>query len=501
MAEYYDDNISGEIDILIGQKKYNKALNLAQEYYDKYPDDKIRFIFLARALIHVGKVSEGLELAEQINSTRFHNKKSEVIAKTWYGTMLLELNRDDEALEVFKTVPSGGRNERIGVRSIISVVDALLSKDEYDEALNYLNNATQYMNSLTVNLAVMKATLLHLLKNSKEALEVLDSLPVQEAGEIRNKNIAYARIYYDLEDYDKAISYYKKAFGKKDSTFYTACLGLGQCYIKKYEYKAAMHYSDYLLKSKDYRDAGKRLAFDVYFDLWLPSKIREMISTTDSQDMQLYNAMLYQFAIGDFPTVIKYCEQLLNTSSKNIDSVINHYIYAHARLGMYEKALYIAQMVNEKNDSIIQKLKILCANDPSRIPTDSLGYSSKQFQMYSKKRALNHVLEGHLEDLTTLGYGSKKDIKELMDEILEKLPTADHIAADLYNKAFIRIEKDGISTLFHVIYVPDTDHIITFYPIMQNIEDSKKVENISKITEKRRLSQLEKWNRKYGTNK
>ena len=41
----------------------------------------------------------------------------------------------------------------------------------------------------------------HLLKNSKEALEVLDSLPDQVEREIRNKNIAYARIYYDLEDY------------------------------------------------------------------------------------------------------------------------------------------------------------------------------------------------------------------------------------------------------------------------------------------------------------
>ena len=239
------DNITTRLNVgtLFQQKKeYEKALKSYDSVLTLYPDNTKALLYKAGALYEMGNKNNALILYKRVlalepSNVDAKNAVGEIIKETMspaeyisylaqngtvnemydYAYKLHKENKIDDAISAYKAVISKNSSK---VDAHVNLAICYASKDDYNNAINVLNNAKALFPTNNTILKTLKEVnqdaLSTKLANASTSYENKDYqkaieqyMSIQPATE--DSLLGIASSYQAMNDYNNAIAYYKKA--------------------------------------------------------------------------------------------------------------------------------------------------------------------------------------------------------------------------------------------------------------------------------------------------
>ena len=500
MKKYYDNTVVGDIELNIYTGNYAKALYLAEKYIEDYPEDRLGPVYRARALGLNGNIEEAIELFESSLCSKLHDRSSYLVAYTWYGLMLFNLNRKEDAEKqllcalTYEDRTSGG----MAIKARVSLSNIYVDNMKFEEALDIIS-VSGIDQDLVNN---KKAYIYMMMGNYEEAIKCGKKVRKfkNDANEQMNRfNIG--KSYYLLGKFKEAKEYLSMCLTTKTKYYYSAISLLGKtAYVEK-EYDLATNYANQLLSSDDLREDGNRLLFRINCRLGKMKEAKEYLDQIKNYKDRHYYSLYYYYSNGEYHKALESCPHVLSiiTDKRFVES-LRTYISSLIRLGKYDEAEYIINCVDKDLEyPFITLAKTLICKTREEEYNDISFYSAKQLNSYDEEETIRHILNHHL-----LGDSSKffdkESIREVLNAMKEKIKDMDPIPSDFSDKYLVHYDnvgydETGILNTLEVVTNMNSNEIITIYPLSGT--DIYEAEDIKK-KEIKKESQIDKFYKRYG---
>ena len=239
-----------EVSTLIGLKKFNDAKILANKIFLKIKDNPVLLNSIGSIYSH----EKNYKLALEFFNKSFTINSNDLSVFLNITSTLSKLDRDDEAIKIYKTyILNGGMNPDIYNK----LTSLMLKVDKLDECYNFFSDISKKnsINSMAYN---QLGNVLRLQNKNEESL-----ISYKKAIELSNKAQYFNNIgaaYQELNQFKKSESYFNKALDlskAEDKKSIPACyhnLGNLYTYTKKFElanenYRKAIEIEPYFVDS------------------------------------------------------------------------------------------------------------------------------------------------------------------------------------------------------------------------------------------------------------
>ena len=144
--------------------------------------------------------------------------------------------------------------------------------------------------------------------------------------------------------------------------------------------------------------------------------------------------------------------------------------------------------------------KLNCINN-----NEYSSYSESQTINYDEKKAIEHIIDHHILNESFSSFNEEINIESLFHDVKTRLDEGVVFYCDTFDRYILKYDNIGyedekVINQLEIITIPNTKNIITMYP-SKNIpnydleEEDKEVKKAPK-----RLSQIDKFNLRYGNN-
>lgn len=522
-----DDNqreLVNKIKYNMKLNRFDTALSLIEEYLSFRPNNYYILGYKAMALYRIGKKDDALNLFERILNERDISKRDELFIMSQYANILSTF---DISLAIYyyeKVIEESDYLELVA-RGKLSTLYS--NEKRYDDAINILkidgfNN--KFLNVKRATVYLDKSDFKKALRSLKKP-EYNDGFDIKEnfEDEYIAQDECYIRGYinYKKGDFDNALKYLTEATcNKKRNVYFKAAINIAKISILKGNFDEAINYCEEIKKQCPSEfffkiiDETLAKAYAKKNDYKKAEQQYKKIETDEKH--KNINLGKLELIKGNFEKAEEYLSII---DIKNIDVNINYdYLYRLAlvkiRLKKYDEAKEILKLFDTNKKSIevvglmkeINRMNIYLKtqlNEP--IKYEQLSYSGKQINSYNEEDALNHIIENHVYNEEKSLFNEDIDVKELFKNVKELLTKDKVVYEFLFDKYIINYRNIGYNQNKEIVHqlliltVPDTKDIITMYPL----DGTESIFTLEELEEKdkpkvKRLSQIEKFNMKYG---
>ena len=515
MKNHYDNQKIIRINYLIKNNNLDLANKEIEEYKLLYPYDLIVYKYSALILLKKGLFNDAEKLCLDILDNNFHvdNLKGEMYHVL--GDAYKCQGKIEDAIKAYELSINTKINNTTVIQCKLS--ELYVQKNEFDKAQMVLKPLAS--NSSNSQLIVSSGVLYYKQKDYDKALSVLlsvdDSL-LKGNKDIQYKNMHIGNIYLNFNDYEKALEYYKKALLTKNYYYWYSYFNIGVINYKLGYNNEAINILEKAINKIESDDIVSIL-IRAYLKKGYITKASSIIDEIKNPNTkQLY---LGRIALSkeNYEEAEKILEELINNNNYNNNDYLKYVKYylvvSKFRLKKYDEVL---KMIDDIQDELYSSRKYnrdykymsFYAMKKLGNNIESIKYMESQLVSYSKEKAISHILSHHMFLTKTSSFYSDVDINTLFDYIYNVIDNDKKIIYGPLDKYTITLREyignDSIRDLnsISVICITDTKNIITMYP---DKDEEKSLEEIDEtIHEKKavkRLSQIEKFNKKYNKNK
>ena len=521
---YYNKDITDEIQYKINRKEFDNALILVENYISDYPDDILGTFLRARIYAKQDKTEEAYEMAkEAMRTSRFHNHQSKMEAIRLYARLLMDIEKYDEAEIALLDGLKADRNRGIGQRSmkiVYSLIQVYIDTQQYDKALELIkDHENDPIVECKDNMLVKKGFIYLCQGHTVEAIQILESVHMNNKSmSAQDKYLFLGQAYYDLAQrndsehfLNKAEENLKKALTNKCQDYYEAVKVLSYIAYKKHNYDLALQYAQTLLDKKDDEVGVTPLSIDeahktcakVYMKRGEFPKAKEHLDLIRQREIYYALMVRYYYSVKRYDDCINLiCSVLDNCKGEDVNYYLPHLINCYIRKGEVEKAkLYFEWLKNELPNDYIVRFDGIYRNINGLPQIYKDNYTVQQLENYSVERAVRHICKKHVDDEFE-NFSSKDEAREALKFAREKIKTMDFTPSNLMNKYFITTEQmDGkqFGDCNGMIAVTpmSTKDITTLYPISSYRSTFKNEHTTKDIKVK---SGLDRFKARYGNN-
>lgn len=511
-----------EIKFASSHRNFDRAIILLEDYLKEYPDDVYMLIFQSSIYGKIKQVDKEKEILLNVLSRNLNNRELS-FARITYGRYLRFTGNYEEALELYITLINESNSIELVARRDLTELCIHLKK--YEIALKYLdikNFNNQYLNNLRCELYLSMREYYKALKELDRKYIDKGTIQITENFDdsIINQDRDYYRghIYFNIRKNDLAEEYLEKALSNKyRKTYYLSIIDLAKIKISRGDSDAAISLcEDALKRANNESNFIKDLKRTLSFAYKSNNNFKKALSVYDDEnDVEIQSGMglsrIY-YSKGDF----EKAEKEIVLTPPNSVGVINFMEYYNVaaikyRLGKYDEAnKYIDKLlmhedllIKYKLSFFVHRLKLLIDLDSNeKIEDRDFTYSELQMINYDKDKAIEHIIDHHILNDSYSNFSDDIDIEQLFEEVQKRLDEAIIIYCDSVDKYILKYDNIGyfdnkVINQLEIIVVPKTKNIITMYPC-KNILNTDIEEDIKPKKEVKRLSQIEKFNLKYG---
>lgn len=223
-------------------EKYKKEL-------EKSPNDKMALSMLARIAIKDGRLLDASDYYEVILLTTPDYPEALYVL----GVLYMKRGEDMIAIDYFKRLLSIGI-ENAFLYEYASMLDANNRREYLTKALKMYNESQIKSKDYT---RFIYMALESYEKSEYSIAETYGNLALMAKNTVNAVNVLGC-IYYQVEDYDKALSFFHDVNAKLDSKNVSVLCNIAYCYKQKKSHKMAIRY---LEKAKEIEDENKYVYF------------------------------------------------------------------------------------------------------------------------------------------------------------------------------------------------------------------------------------------------
>ncbi|MBQ9024252.1 MAG: hypothetical protein IJ105_03410 [Bacilli bacterium] len=529
-----DHNNKNDAKILINEIKYNirmnrldTALSLIEDCLYYNPNNNYVLGYKAMVLDKMGKKEEAISIYENILKINDLSKRDKMFIMSQYANLLSKSNKELAAYYYEKVIKES-KNVELVARSKLSILYTELKR--YDDALNILridgfNN--MFLNIKRANIYNTQDDYNNVLKalneeeyniNNADVLENLDDEYIEQ-----EKNFLYGHTFYKQGKFNLALSYLTKATNNRKRTIYfKTIIDMARIYILKGKIDDAITLCEEL-KKDTLSDFYNRIIDEVMAKAYTRKndyeKAQEHYNNIETNEkIKNLNLGKIELLKGNF----KKAEEYFSDLDVQLDDInvfyeefyrlalikfrLNKYDEVEEILDIFDSNLEKFEIYRMKYELDRIKLYINLVNS-KEINNEKMSYSEKQIISYNEKEAIKHIIDHHIKNAKTSRFNENIDVEQLIIDVKDKLIKDNIIYDSLFDKYIIKYRDIGYSMNNETIHqlmiltLPNTKDIITMYPY----DGTESIFTLEELEEKekpkvKRLSQIEKFNMKYGNN-
>lgn len=515
----YDGERLNSIKYLIKERKLSAALTEIIDYMEDYPTNSYAKYQYGLILKGLRRLDEAFDVFFEIYDSNAQNKNSalyemgriKVIQREYdYAKYYFEKNLAESPYpETFTAIELAKIERRFG---------------NVPKAERILQEACNDPDTNTRKYAVLELAKLELFQNKrKEAQKLLKLLKEDDNPKFRRKvSNLKGKIEVAYDRYDTALEYFEEALGtKKDDVYWSSLYEIAVVYEKQGRLQEAHDLCIRLKKEKGLDVIGDvdLLLGNIYKQQGNIQKAREKFLEATTYTGTFIEQDAY-FRLGVLEKEAKnteiaeeYFEKVI--AKPNIHAAAAHLelIYIAIRREDYSKCYELIDGIkklklNEDLKRSFDSVKFYLATKTGKFSVDDrvMTYTNRQIQDYNEEKALNCIIKRHTDgidanfnsniDISALFYGMK-DL--LTEDKLDGQNLMDNYTIDFPNVG--EYQGEELHRL-RVICLPNTKNIITMYPYYKGkdttYEESLEEEYTVSSKKVKRLSQVEKFNARYG---
>lgn len=493
---------------LVRENKLSKALSDIEEYVENYPDDCFGVFLYASILMNLNQLEEA---KVQLNKLIDNEDKNMYSAMYHLGCIERRQGNMDEAKEMFERVIKESPYEE-GF-SKIELAQIEYETDNFEKAKQLLCSVKgNQENHAKLELSRME------LNNNKNvnAFNIISTIPKTD-NDIFNRKVSLqkGKIEASFGNYKYAQEYFEEALvGPRNSTYWLTVLEEAKLENQFGNYDKAlalcqnMISNKALLKNEVYLVMGQILENKKEYD---EAKKNYLIITEapiqQEKEKGYFYLGLLAFKQKKYDEAIDYFNKVQKGKLYKRGAMFNM-VHVEIRRKDYQQAeKYLNKMLEEKliedyYDHEYRKLKILIDKGLNRQPSirEYINYSEKQYASYDVQEAIQYIKQEHYGSDSKSNFNEDINVQDLFSFVTSKLTEDNLGVTDLADNYYINYPKVGYTlnkedaNCIKVAVVPNTKNIITMYPIAKNTVKSEVVER----PKQKRLSQIEKFNKKYN---
>ena len=512
MKMHYDNDFLSDIKNLIQKGFFDIAEEKINEYKLLYPKDIIINKYHSKLMLKRGLFKEAETLCLDVLNRSFHVKR---LKSDMYITLSEALQAQNKIEEAIQALEKAYELKDQNTQTIqIRLANLYLKNNEKQKAFQILDKSKN--NAFNKNIELEKAYIYIREKEEEKALKILLDIndhDLKSKIDIQKKNMYLGNIYKKNNEFEKALLYYKNVLLIKNDYYWHAYCCIGHIKYKLGFIDEAIIMLDEALKKYEN-------------DLVLETLIKCYLLKGDNNNAnklidRLTSAYLKQLYLGRIELNSKNyekAEEILSDLFKCNDAMeqrsIRHTYYyliiSKFRLNKYDEVL---ELINNNDIDLgvgskyIRELALIEFYAKSKLGYDVTisTYSERQAIDYSEELAIEHIKNHHDTYYTISKFSNDINIESLYHHIKNHLDEDKKIIMGMLDKYIFDftndIGNDKVRNLrtISVICLPNTNNILTMYPdkyerlIVQESSETKKEKPKVK-----RLSQIEKFNKKYN---
>ena len=521
-----NEEILNKIKFLYKKCNYTSVLELIDDYLKIDPNNMYVQTYKAMTLFKMYRNEEAIELFEKILNTNLISKRNRLFAMSQYAD-LLSCTNCDLAIHYFEEVLKESVSLELIARGKLSSL--YMKKEQWDKALSVLE--IDNFNNMFLNVKRAKVynkqgkyykTLSELEREEYNNLDIYVRENLDEKIIQQEKDYAKGHAYYKLDRFDDALKCLTNAVVLRNKNVYVQInIDIIKIYIQKLQLEDAIKLCEEVKKycnSDYYVNVIEELQAKAYLRKNDYTKAEEKLSGLDttSEERNFHLGKL-ELIRGNFEKAEEYLS-IVYTNGYDIKLKYDEYYklaLAKFRLKKYDEVEKILDIFEKNYDKYeiyqmkyeMDRLRLYIDISKGKVDVVADTYSKKQMLNYDKQEAINHVKDHHYYNVRTSKFSDEIDIDKFFDEIKEKMNKENLIYDSVFDKYIIKYPNIGVNTdnenihQLAVLALTDTKDIITMYPcdgsesifVLEELEEKPK----SKV---KRLSQIEKFNKKYGNN-
>lgn len=522
----YDKEIINEIKFHHKKNNFQTALALIEEYLNTNPNNDYVLIYKAMTLFRLQRSDEAKEIFETILNSNHLSDRNRLFAMTQYAYLLSRNKEEEKAIYYYAKVIDESKDLELVARG--KLASLYTDRNECKKALDLLN--IDGFNNMFLN--VRRAKAYSKMGKYYNALRELEKETYNDYNYDVNENLddkyveqeinfIKGHAYYKISKFDDALTYLSQACTIKNrDIYYKAVVDVIRIYILRLQLDDAISLCEEVKKqctSDYYFRIIEELLAKVYLRKNDYAKAEETFNNIPLVEKRSTNLAKIELLRGNFEKA-EECFSDFDINNKNIKETYDDYyrlLLIKFRLKKFDEALKILDIFDQNLDKYeIRQMKFeldrirLCINVMTNGKydyTDMDTYSKKQIICYDEGEAINHVIDHHRENVRTTRFNDNIDIENLFKEVKNLLNPENIMYDSIFDKYIVKYQnigfnKDGESIhQLLILTMPNTDNIITMYPC----DGTESIFNLEELEERekpkvKRLSQLEKFNKKYG---
>jgi len=495
----YDNDILRIIIELINEKNFYKALSYIEDYLDINPNDLYGSYIKALILFNLDDVESSKEIIHMLEvncdfSTTFFGDASYILM----GDILKKENKCDEMLKYYKKAYKISPKDKLSF-SVKRILDYYIEINDKENALKFCEEIPN-MN----NLNILKAYTYFSFNEQEKYVYYLNIFQEDKCEREALLNYYYClrahylRIHNHPFNALEVLDNYNEKYNRS-KMFYLEEKILALLSIKNYDeaYK-------YILKLPEFKRHS--YLFEYYMKKFDFQKAYQEATKIENDNNRLLKLYEYYYFIGNIKKAEEITCKLLSSEcdSKNLVKFLNCSIRKDLPEVYKTKYTMLEEYLN-KDDMPVRLLECFVKKD--NIEGKKPTYSENQIINYNKKKAIHHIKSHHGEKSAHISYfNNDTDIEKIFNKILIYIKDKKPYYSGVYDVYIVHIDKVKMSSIYYerlndlvIITLPNTKNILTMYPVDMVDEDLNEIEKEeNKKTYK--LSQIEKFNKRYGNN-
>lgn len=500
------------IKSLMKNKNLSQALTEIEEYVGMYPDDIFGRLLYGNILMNLGYVDQARKIYEYLVEIEAKNMYS---ALYYIACIERGQNHKDKAEKLlYRVIEESPYDEDFAKLELASMENEkgnLRKAEEIVKTISKEHEGYKYLELVKIRL------------NQNKPLEAFELLTrIKEAdNKIFNRKLLLekGRVSEALNDYNDALKYFNEVLkGPKNGIYYLALVSIAKIDVNMGNNKEAINICNSIKGLNKNLDTDiYQVMGNIYEETKDYNKARKYyLKNVDSiknykKDKALFSLGQLEYKLDNYDKALEYFKKISDNGSYLRGALFN-IVHIQIRKKDYEQAsIQLEKIKNDYNNLInefeeYRKLRILLDKklNVEQTVTKKLSYGEMQYANYSVNDAIDHIKREHISNESRIksNFYDWIDIEELMKNIKGKL-----IRENLYYRDFSDVyivdysdigmaENNEIANAIKVVTIPNTLDIITMYPVNRQVYKKEMSEEVH--PKQKRLSQIEKFNKKYN---
>ncbi len=507
--KYFDLLKIRHIIELIEDHNFLAANEEIRDYKFYYPDDKLINLCNAKMLIFQKEYDEAEEICLDLLNDKIINKNAYYNVLFTLGNVYFYKNDLNKSFKIFKKY----FDDKQDIKSLFKLFEIYKKREDYANAKNILKTYKKNDDNHNILINIKLAEIAYLEKDYKRILNLLlnsDDRNIYNKTYKQERNFLIAKAYYCLGNYDEALDYAKKVLIIKNESYYLACTLIAKIKYCRGQINDAIDILESTIKYLN-NDLNTCFLIKLYILKGRISDANNLLSNISEENRLYYTGLIKEFE-KKYDEASQYFEKSINYNSNcyNSNDVIYNNIVCNFKLEKYKEVLDTIENLNlndftnfQRNDLL--RVKIYCQHKLN-IEILEKTYLVEQINDYSEEKALEHIISNHVNSYKKSNFYEDIDIYELFEYVKNNLIEDRMVHNNAFDTYYIDYNKAGYNNdVFYnqivVICLPNTKKILTMYSKLSDelVFDSEEKNQNNKFKVKR-LSQIEKFNKKYDLN-